>query len=171
MFKNDQELNLALLKDFRDMLDKVAAEILQKIVDSIDKEVYGAGTPSSNGYQRNKLQGGLSGSFEKTKATIQGQQIESTIDQNPMSMVHDPDNYVHGSNDWSSDDIRDILADMIIAGGDDSVHPHVGPRFGSGFWTRPRDFWTPILTDLQNGVYDKFIESEMTQRGIVWKKI
>jgi hypothetical protein len=86
-------------------------------------------------------------------------------------MNNDPDDFIHGSNYWNTDDVRDMLAEMIINGGNVSKSPHVGPIFGTGFWTDPRDFWTEIEEMVKNNSIDKMIESAFNSRGIKWKKV
>jgi hypothetical protein len=168
MFKNDPELNQALIKEFQDIINKVAEEILQLLRDSIQKEVYDAGDPSI--YKRQGMDGGLMGSFDKTDATVRGQMISSKVKQYPMRMKHVPDNFIHGSNFWDeTDDIRKILAEMIING--DIGSPHVGGIFGPGFWTMPRDFWTPLLEMLKDGTIDNMLESEFRFRGIRFVRV
>jgi hypothetical protein len=109
--------------------------------------------------------GGLLGSFEKDDASLMGRDVEAIIDQNPISMVNDPENYIHGSNEWIMSDIREILTDIIIEGSS-------GPRFGeTGFWREPRDFWQPFIELIDNGTCDKYIQLEARKRGIELIKI
>jgi len=158
---NDIKLQAVLLNDLNSIIDEVTSRLLKNLQESIEKEVYNAGTPSSDGYSRNKMNGGLKGSFERLNAKTTGLTIESKVEQNPMSMKIDPENYIHGSNDWYTDDVRDILADIIINGAS-------GPKFGKGFWREPRDFWEPFIKELNtNG--NKFIREAFKNRGIVLK--
>ena len=160
---NDIKLQAILLNDFNHIINEVTSKLLKNLQESIEKEVYNAGTPSPDGYSRNKMNGGLKGSFEQLNAKTTGLTIESKVEQDPMSMKIDPENYIHGSNDWYQDDIRDILATMIIEGTS-------GPRFGEGFWREPRDFWEPFIKELnENG--NKFIKEAFKNRGIIYKKV
>lgn len=165
MILNDAQLDAQLLFDFKGIIDEVTYKILLKLRESIEREVYDAGTPSPNdGYRRLKYMGGLIGSFEKLDTNILGRTVEGSIKQDPMTMVNDPDNFTHGSNFWNvTDDIRTMLSDIIIGG-------KSGDLFGPGFWRSPRDFWTPIIEMLTNGEVDKLIENAMTTRGIIWRK-
>ena len=165
---NDIKLQAILLNDFNHIINEVTSKLLKNLQESIEKEVYNAGTPSPDGYSRNKMNGGLKGSFERLNAKTTGLTIESKVEQNPMSMKIDPENYIHGSNDWHTDDVRDILADIIINGRDAEKSPHVGPKFGEGFWREPRDFWEPFIKEL-NANGNKFIKEAFISRGIVLK--
>ena len=161
---NDATLQAVLLNDLNHIINEVTGKLLKNLQESIEKEVYGAGTPSPDGYSRNRMDGGLKGSFERLNAGTTGLTVESKIEQNPMSMKIDPENYIHGSNYWDyGDDIRNILAEIIIEG-------KSGPRFGEGFWREPRDFWEPFIKELnKNG--NKFIEQAFKSRGIIYSKV
>ena len=161
---NDDQLNAKLLFDFTDIIDEVTYKILLELRKSIEKEVYGAGTPSPDGYNRLMYSGGLIGSFEKYRTKTSGQVVQGMIDQNSYSMTLDSDEFIHGSNYWNvTDDIRTMLSDIIIEG-------KSGGLFGPGFWRQPRPFWQPIIDMLTNGEVDKLIENAMTTRGIIWRK-
>jgi hypothetical protein len=165
---NDDFLNNVLLIEFKDIIDEVTNEVLEKLKEIIDQEVYSKGNPSK--YDRQMDDGGLRGSFIiPENSNIVGQLVQSHIEHDPNSMTHDPDNFIHGSNSWKyGNDVRDFLADMIINGG--SGTPHVGDKFGSGFWTSARDFWTPFLQILEDGTIDRIIENQFNNRGIEWVK-
>ena len=158
---NDMQLQAVILNDLNHIINEVAGRLLENLQDSIETIVYDAGTPTT--YDRNKMDGGLQGSFERLNAKTTGLTVESKVEQNPMSMKLDPENYIHGSDDWIMDDIRGILADIIIEG-------KSGPKFGNGFWREPRDFWEPFIKELdKNG--NKFIEEAFRNRGIIYTKV
>lgn len=165
---NDIQLQAVLLNDLSHIINEVAGRLLKNLQETIDDVVYDAGTPKK--YDRNKMDGGLQGSFERLIARTSGLTVESKVEQNPISMKIDPENYIHGSNDWKNhgDDIRDILAEIIISGR--SGNFHVGGKFGEGFWREPRDFWEPFIKELnKNG--NKFIEEAFKKRGIRYIKV
>jgi len=165
MIDNDDALNAIVMKDLYDIVDEVADQLLEKLKEKIDEEVYGAGSPSK--YIRRMDNGGLRGSFEKSNTIKSMQSVTNSIEHFPETMDLDSDNNVHGSNFWEGGkDIRNILVDMVINGG--SGTPHVGDRFGSGFWTDSRDFWTPFLEMLKDGTVNKLIENAFDKRGIIW---
>ena len=165
MIDNDEALNAIVMKDLYDIIDEVADQLLEKLKEKIDEEVYGAGSPST--YVRRMDNGGLRGSFEKSNTTKSMQSVANSIEHFPGTMDLDSDRNVHGSNFWDGGkDIRNILVDMIINGG--SGTPHVGDRFGSGFWTDSRDFWTPFLEMFKDNTVNKLIENAFDKRGIIW---
>jgi hypothetical protein len=159
---NDAMLEALFLIELKGIINEVAKSMLKELQQQIQSEVYDAGDPIR--YHRLGLVGGLLGSFEKYDATIMGREVQSTIDQNPMSMVNDPDDHVHGSNEWIMTDIRDLLSEIIIEG-------KSGKRFGDGFWREPRDFWTPFIQLIDNGICDKYIQLEAKKRGITLIKV
>jgi hypothetical protein len=167
MFNNDAQLEALFLIELKGIINDVAKDMLQKLYDSIEQEVYGAGTPTT--YHRLRMVGGLLGSFEKDDASIVGREVESTIDQNPMTMVNDPENHIHGSLDKWKDgsivpDIRDIITDIIIEG-------RSGSRFGDGFWREPRDFWSSFIRLIENGTCDMLIQNAAKKRGITLVRV
>ena len=159
---NDADLQSQMIQDLKDIIDEVSVLLLTDLREKIKEEVYGAGTPSA--YSRNKLDGGLEGSFDVSDVEALGLTIQSIISQDPLTMVHDPAHFIHGSNYWEfGNDVRDILSDMIING--NTGTPHVGGIFGEGFWTEPRNFWKPFLEILdKNG--NHYIEEAFQARGI-----
>jgi hypothetical protein len=163
MFKNDIELNAALLKDFRIMIDELGEKLLEKLKEFIQTEVYDAGTPQW--YHRFGESGGFLGSWQKEDVSGFGQTITSRIDQDINKMELDPESFVHGSLYWDvTEDVRDLLAEIINEG-------KSGPLFGNGFWRQPRQFWEPMMQFLTSGQADTVFESIMTAHGIKWIKI
>ena len=161
---NDDQLNAIILNDLKGIIDEVAEKVFLKLRESIQQNVYDAGTPTT--YNRQLDNGGLLGSFAKQNVSLVGQVAESKIDQDPMSMNNDSDNFIHGSNFWQGgDDVREYLTDWIIKG-----RPDIGSYFGEGFWRSPRNFWQPMIDMINNGDVDRMIESAFNSRGIIWRK-
>ena len=154
---NDIELMDAIGRDMKLVIDEVASKILEMLIDSINQVVYDAGVPHL--YRRLEMNGGLSGEWRKSNAEIIGNEIISTIDSDPTTLVVDPENFVHGSNHWEMDDISGLLNEIIIEG-------KSGPYFGEGFWREPRDFWSPIIAMLEDGTVDSMIAESMIKNGI-----
>ena len=163
---NDKQLRMVILNDLNNIIDEVTGKLLKNLQESIQEHVYDAGTPAPvelGGYERQKMNGGIQGSFEtSTAVTMMGEFVEAWIEQDPMSMKLDMLRNIHGAYGQVPEDVRTILADLIIDG--TSWH-----RFGTGFWTEPRDFWEPFIQELdKNG--NKFIEEAFKSRGIIYTK-
>ena len=161
-FDNDLSLTQALVADFGIMINDVADEVWMNLNEEIQYDVYDVYTPKS--YDRLGVNGGLLNEFDKTHPSITGNTITSEIGDNPDRLTLDPDNFIHGSNYWSTEDIRDLLIEIITQG-------KSGPLFGQGPWRAPRDFWTPFIQKLDNGFVFDLIEKAMTSRGLVWIRI
>jgi hypothetical protein len=160
-FDNDAALEAFMLTTLQIIVNEVSEQMLEKLQDLIQSEVYDD-FPAV--YERRGMNGGLLGSFEKSDATIFGKEILSLIDQNIMGMDIEPENYVHGSYEWHTDDIRDLLTEIVTEG-------KSGKRFGGGFWTRPRDFWKPFIELVENGTCDKLLVRSARKHGLILQKI
>lgn len=154
MITSGLQLQVTMSEDIRDAVDEVTRLILTKLQDIIMEVVYTPYDP--NEYDR-QYDAGLLGAWLRDAAKIEGNTVTGRIDSDPMHMILNQEQGIHGSLGRIKDeegnyeeaegiewDIREYLMDMIINGGDASKHPHVGKRYGSGFWTQPRDFWTPF---------------------------
>ena len=159
---NDMQLQVVILNDLNSIIDEVAGKLLKNLQDSIEEVVYGAGEPIW--YERQKMDGGIQGSFETSTAVTMGRNVESWIEHDPMSMTLDELKNIHTSR---GNDVRSILADIIIKGNYDDEF-YATDKYG--FWREPRDFWEPFIQELnKNG--NKFIEEAFTSRGIRYIKI
>jgi hypothetical protein len=158
---NDNDMMNALLNISSDAINEVGDYFLKLLKSNIIKIVYGAGRPTT--YLRNGDNGGILGNWYKGAVKRAGNTVEMTIDEEPELMIHDPSMYIHGSKVWYTDDIRDILAEIIIEG-------ESGPLFSKGedadWWQMPRDFWTPTFEESEDDVSTRFIRS-FKKQGIV----
>jgi len=172
---NDMQLQVVILNDLNSIIDEVAGKLLKNLQDSIEEVVYGAGTPAPKelgGYERQGMDGGIQGSFETSTAVTMGRNVEAWIEHDPMSMTLDKDEHIHGSDFQVPEDVRSILADIIIGGmfGGNNYDERAYSSYKQGFWTEPRDFWEPFIQELnKNG--NKFIEEAFKSRGIRYIKI
>lgn len=158
---NDDQLTAVLRNEFLSIVKEVAENILEEIIQSMEKEVYEAGDPTT--YPRQKLNGGLLGTFDISDNKIVGNSVIATIDQFPQRMLLDADSFIHGSYYYNITDVREYLTDWIIEG-------KSGPLFGDGFWREERDFFGPVVDAINHGDYDEYIEMSMTSHGLNWKK-
>ena len=167
---NDDALTAALNAEFLTIIDEIAEELLSLLVDDlglIDTIVYDAGTPKE--YPRQGRTGGLIGMWDK-ETTVAGNTITSKIGEDSNKMTAHAagvkTDFIHGSEYWDRgiSDIRDLLVEIITEG-------KSGPFFGDGFWSQPRDFWTPFKNLIEKGKVDKLFRDTMTKRGIRFKKV
>jgi hypothetical protein len=168
-YDNDMALTQALVADFSNIVNEVADEVWIKLNEEIQHDVYDAFDPTW--YERQGVNGGLLYEFEKSNPSTVGNTITSEIGENPDRLTLNPDRFIHGSLYWkNTDDIRDMLVDIILAGSDSSKHPHVGQAFNFPDMP-PRDFWTPFIDKLDKGLINDLIEASFNKRGLSWIRI
>lgn len=87
------------------------------------------------------------------------------MSQNVSFMSYNPEAFQHGSLYTSYGDVRDELAGIIYQG-------LGGNLFGDGWWTNPRDPWTPLIQQLNEGkkLREWFIEG-MERQGIQCRSV
>lgn len=78
-----------------------------------------------------------------------GEYFQTSIRFDGDSMSLDPDNFVHGSNFYDVDDVRDIMPYIVFGG-------QSGGLFGDGYWRDNRDAWSPTISRL-NKSFNKWI--------------
>lgn len=161
LIDNDADLTALLIADMEGVIDAITNTLLEKLKEKIQEIVYDSYDPIWYPRQGER---GLGNEWEKTDAHSEGNIVESEISENPMKLNTDSDNFIHGSNFWNLNDIRDLLAEIVIEG-------ESGPLFGSGPWTFPRDFWTPFIELLEDGTIEKIIEKEFKLRNIKFKRL
>jgi len=160
-FYNDDQLTKGIVGLMQGVIDEVSEE-LKKLLDDdgglIDTIIYQANTPKW--YGRQGKSGGLMGMWDKQPTKTKGNSVQSEIYADDGLLVNDPDAFIHGSNYWAGgNDITGMLIDLVVGGGS-------GPLFGDGFWTGPRDFWTPFLEMLDDGTVSGLVEAAFRARGI-----
>jgi len=72
---NDIQLRQVVINDLNAIIDEVTEKLLKNLQDSIQTEVYDAGEPAPaelGGYERQKMDGGIQGSFETYTAVTMG---------------------------------------------------------------------------------------------------
>ena len=169
---SDIEMDKFMTDLFEDVINKVGQEIMKDLQEIIQDKVYDFATPKK--YQRQYKKGGLYSAWYVPKAKPDGYEVETKLEHVPQTMKkHVSGDFIHGSDHWKyGDDIRNILADIIINGGIGT--PHVGPYFDSTlegeedtpWWKLPRDFWTPFIKMLDKGEVDLLIKIELNKMGI-----
>jgi len=156
---NDDQLRAVLLHDLSQIVNDVAQEIFLLLKEKIKEAVYDSNDPHT--YERRGEDGGLLGSWVVNSTSNIGRgKIKATIEQDPFLLELNREDFVHGSaySDYYSD-IRDTLSEIIIEG-------KSGSLFGDGFWREKRDFWTPLINQLDGGAFDRIVAEAFAKRGI-----
>lgn len=91
-----------------------------------------------------------------------GQYFTNKVKFDGDSMTLDPNNFIHGSNYYDVNDVRDIMPDIIFGG-------QSGDLFGEGFWTHGRDAWSPTISRI-NKSFGKWIIEGFKYAGFTVKK-
>ena len=86
-----------------------------------------------------------------------GQYFKTSVSFHGDELSVDPDNFVHGSNFYGIDDVRDIMPYIIFGG-------NSGDLFGKGFWTKRRDAWSPTISRL-NRSFSRWIVEGFSSAG------
>lgn len=97
-----------------------------------------------------------------TKKTDKGAVGE--LRQNSSFMSYNPENFQHGSYYTSYGDVSDQLAGIIYGG-------LSGQLFGEGFWTSPRDAWSPLINELKGGKLKEWFIEGMQRQGIPCRSV
>lgn len=165
--RSDADVQDFLLTITEEIIGELTEWVVDKLKDSMDEKVY---NHPEGRYDQQKDNGGLRSSFDndenrytKLKPKRQGLSVTGIIAHDPESMVHYPTEFIHGSSDgitetggaanYPTNDIRDILIDIIIHNG----NREAGTLFGEGYWRKKRDFWTPVLKIVtRNELDDQF---------------
>ena len=162
--KNETVLKTIMLNQMKSVMDMVVDEILESLKKNIDKKVYNSFSPSKNGYQRLGDNGGLRDLWEEEEAKIKNGKVIGEVKEKPERLVLNEDLFQHGSRFWYQNDIRDMIAYIVIEG-------KSGDLFGDGKWRKPRDFWHPLIDKLDSGQVNQIIEKAFRKHKIKFIRV
>jgi hypothetical protein len=162
--KNETVLKTIMLNQMKSVMDMVVDEILESLKKNIDKKVYNSFSPSKNGYQRLGDNGGLRDLWEEEEAKIKNGKVIGEVKEKPERLVLNEDLFQHGSRFWYQNDIRDMIAYIVIEG-------KSGDLFGEGKWRKPRDFWHPLIDKLDAGQINQIIEKAFRKHKIKFIRV
>lgn len=130
----------------RDAIEEVSEEIKESgiVQEKIQELVYDKYDPKE--YERTgEFRDSARLAYTESRGLF-GSTFDFTIEHDVAEMpTHDPENFVHGSNYWVTDDVRGEVLSEIIENGDQ------GPMFGSGGFRTPRPYKEQIIDDLTRG--------------------
>lgn len=149
--KNYKDLEVALTKALAKAMPKVGDKTVELVKDRIDKDVYGAGSPTV--YERTYE---LRESVEVGKISVGKSTVETEIGHNPTEIgSYSPNQHysvVDGSH--SSDSIAEIVHD--------GKSSHI---LGTGFWTKPRPYMDNAKKEMKDGKYKEFMIEQLRKQG------
>jgi len=160
--KNETVLKTIMLNQMKSVMDMVVDEILESLKKNIDKKVYNSFSPTV--YERLGDNGGLRDLWEEEKAKIKNGKVIGEVKEQPQRLILNEDLFQHGSRFWYQNDIRDMIAYIVIEG-------KSGDFFGDGKWRKPRDFWHPLIDKLDSGQINQIIEKAFRKHKIKFIRI
>lgn len=118
-FKNLKELENHLLTVLAECMNEVGEKVETLMKQHVQTDVYDEGTRRGRNYYydgKNEPTGQLQESVIHSKAEISGKAVSTEVYNDPDLMQNDPSTYLHGSNYWSTSDVRDMLPYLINEG-------------------------------------------------------
>ena len=162
-FEDMDALLLTMSKDMSIVLDNISDKYVEEMKKSVEMEVYN--TPFlPKVYQRLGENGGFLGSWIKQRTKNLGLSLENTIFSDPDRIKFFPEEHIHG-NFWEGN--RASFLDRAIAEGTDYdfVVPEEYTAPGDNWWTRPRDYFSPVIAEIEYFL-DEDVKKEFGKLGI-----
>lgn len=153
MFSNTKEMEQVFSVAMKSTIDNITEFMEHEIKDEINNEQIG-----KNGVMYEST-GEFHDAWKSTKAVGYNNDFTGKMEYDP-DMIHtiDPENFIHGSNEFKVNDVSEFLPNIIFEG-------KAGKLFGQGFWTEPRDAWTPMLKTTDRN-FAKLLKQNLRQYGI-----
>lgn len=151
--KTWKDLEKALTKVIVHVMPAVGDKTAELVKDRIDKDVYGAGTPSEyiRTYElRESIEAGGKVTVSKGSAEIEVGHNDTRIGSYEPNQHY---SVVDGSH--SADSIAEIVHDGKS-----------GLIFGEGFWTQKRPYMDNAAQEMKDGKYKKFMIEMLRKQGI-----
>lgn len=150
-----------ILNILKEVVEKVGERVNKLAREHVDNDVYKKGN-QTNYYAYGTMQPtyGLRELLTTDEVKINGNEVSTKIYHDSNKMISDPDNFVHGSNYWHMQDIRDILPEIVEYG-------LSGDFFGSNqWWQDPRPYMQNTIKELQqSGKLRQFFVEELRSKG------
>jgi hypothetical protein len=158
--KSSEMLMQVLNQDMTKVLDAVAEDVLERIKEVVNYNVYELYPPSPY-YERLGENGGFLGAWKKSFAELVGGCIQSDIEYAPELLYYSPSDEGHHHGNPQGVDRRISLARYVEEGTDYD--------FG-GNAAIPRPFWDVVERMLEDGSFDFFVEAAFRKYGIQYIK-
>lgn len=156
-FKNTSEMENIFSQIGREAIIDITREMKNRIEEKIFEKGIGFSSKGEGYYNP-------TGEFQEAWITeipkrISSDEYQGEMHYEPyMIKTISPENFIHGSNYWSQDDVSDILPNLIFEG-------KSGDFFGKGFWTEPRDAWSPMISSMDNS-FSKLMRDSFAKQGV-----
>ena len=161
LITNDTELSQAIGKDMEKVVKKVSNYLVNQTRMSVEEKVYRA-WPETKWYDRLEGKGGFLGSWDDEISPFDGTSVVAKIFSNPQRMIYNGTKFQHG-NDFT--DRRQNLAEYIAEG---THYDWLGDSPNDNSFAR--DYWTPVLEQLQDGSVEQVLDNSMKSIGLNFTK-
>lgn len=151
LINNQQQLINAMKTAINNSINYVMQQIYEENKQLIQEIVYNAYSPKA--YSRTyELRDNWDYKIKDSRFSITG---EFGLDTDSMTLSME--NFIHGNP--ISGDLREYIADMVVQGN--------GYFFADPYsnYSKPRDFWTPLINKLDSGKIEQWFNHQMTQEG------
>ena len=162
-FNNFAGIEKYLLKVLADCMNEVGGKVDDLLKEHVQKDVYDVGTSLGRDYYHNGSSsptGQLRDSVTHSKPTTSGNEVSTEVHHDSSQMDYNPDTYLHGSNYWSPNDVRDMLPYLIDSG-------NTGGLFGSVWEGLRRPYFTNTYNELvSKDLVKKWMMEALKKRGL-----
>ena len=160
-FTNDSSLLAAITMDIHKSMETLSEVIVETVKDSVKEIVYDPYTHLVKKYERLEEHGGFLGSWRSDKHNARNK-ISFWVYSDADMMTYEPDKFQHGA---MGEDRRDIMDRAIAEGSDYDFEP--APEGGEYWWATNRDYWTPVISELNEGGLDRFVRYSFSANQIL----
>ena len=152
-FKDMDSLMAEIEIDMKDIVRDVGVNILELMRDSVTENVYLAWSPQE--YERSPSGKGFLASWEDEEIINDPMELSILVHSNPLKMVYNPEKFQHG-NAWS--DRRSYM--------DEAIQEGYGYDFMNAYDEFPRDYFFPVIDELDSGRFDILVMQKLHHYGI-----
>ena len=143
MFKNLNEFYVLI----NSCTTRTIAYVVDKIFDELNVQMINKRIGLHDSYYQPT--GDFYSAWKADVASRVGEFFQTSIRFDGDSMTLDPDNFVHGSRYYETEDVRDMMPYLIFGG-------NSGGLFGDGYWTKNRDAWSRTISRIDRS-FNKWI--------------
>lgn len=156
------QIESVMLQLIADALNEVAEEAAKLMQDNVEKEVYAVGTQKGREYYyagSREPTGQLKESIIHTSPVANGNEVTATVEHDKDKMAFHADTFLHGSNYFSPNDVRELLPMFIDQG-------LTGGIFGPKWENLKRPYFSKTKQELEAGLFEKLMTAALQKRGV-----
>lgn len=156
------QIDTVVMRIIADCMNEVAERAVKLLQKHVVKDVYTVGDRKDRAYYYKgdaKPTYQLHDSVVHSKAEIKGLEVESKVFHDKDKMEFDPGTYLHGSNYFSPNDVREMLPYIIDQG-------KSGGMFGDKWKNLMRPYMSNTRADLDDGLVADWMTEALNKRGI-----